>query len=80
MGIIIKMFFDDHNPPHFHVEYQEFKAIFDIRKAELLEGYLPIKQLKLVQAWTILHEEELLNNFETLGKEIKTWKKIEPLR
>jgi hypothetical protein len=76
----LRCFFDDHNPPHFHVEYQEFKAIIDIRKAELLEGYLPIKQLKLVQAWTIFHEEELLNNFETLGKEIKTWKKIEPLR
>ncbi|MFN8346669.1 MAG: DUF4160 domain-containing protein [Spirosomataceae bacterium] len=79
MGMIIKMFFDDHNPPHFHVEYQEFKAIIDIRKAELMEGYLPAKQLKLVQAWAILHEQELIENFENLGKEIKSWNKIEPL-
>lgn len=53
------MFFDDHNPPHFHVEYNEYKAIIKIRTAELTEGYLPSKQLKLVQAWAILHEEEL---------------------
>jgi Domain of unknown function (DUF4160) len=79
LGIIIKMFFDDHNPPHFHVEYQDFKAIIDIRKAELMEGYLPTKQLKLVQAWTVLHEEELLENFSTLGQDVKTWRKIEPL-
>lgn len=78
-GIIVKMFFDDHNPPHFHVEYQDYKAIIDIRKAELMEGYLPAKQLKLVQAWAVLHEEELLENFSTLGQDIKTWRKIEPL-
>jgi hypothetical protein len=79
LGIIIKMFFDDHNPPHFHVEYQDFKAIVDIRKAELMEGYLPAKQLKLVQAWAVLHEDELLENFSTLGQNVKTWRKIEPL-
>jgi hypothetical protein len=79
LGIIVKMFFDDHNPPHFHVEYQDYKAIIDIRKAELMEGYLPAKQLKLVQAWAVLHEEELLENFRTLGQDVKTWRKIEPL-
>jgi hypothetical protein len=80
LGIIIKMFFDDHNPPHFHVEYGEFKAVIDIRTAELLEGYLPSKQLKLTQAWAILHEEQLLENFENLGKDVKSWIKIEPLQ
>jgi hypothetical protein len=79
MGMIIKMFFDDHNPPHFHVEYQDFKAIIDIKNAELMEGYLPPKQLKLVEAWAILHEQALLENFENLGKETKSWNKIEPL-
>ena len=80
LGIIIKMFFDDNNPPHFHVEYGEYKAIIEIRTAELTEGYLPSKQLKLVQAWAILHEEELLENFENLGKDFKSWSKIEPLQ
>ena len=80
LGIIIKMFFDDHNPPHFHVEHGEYKAIIEIKTAELTEGYLSSKQLKLVQAWAILHEEELLQNFENLGKDIKSWSKIEPLK
>lgn len=44
-----------------------------------MEGYLPAKQLKLVQAWAVLHEDELLENFSTLGQDIKTWRKIEPL-
>lgn len=50
LGLVIKMFFDDHNPPHFHVEFQDYRAIVDIRKAELMEGHLPPKQLKLVLA------------------------------
>lgn len=29
-GIIIRMYFDDHNPPHFHAEYQGYKAQFDM--------------------------------------------------
>ena len=66
LGLVIKMFFDDHNPPHFHVEFQDYRAIVDIRKAELMEGHLQPKQLKLVLAWAILHEAELLENFENL--------------
>jgi hypothetical protein len=50
------------------------------RNAELIEGYLPSKQLKLVQAWAVLHEEELLENFKNLGKDFKSWNRIEPLR
>ena len=46
----------------------------------MIEGDLPPKQLKLIQAWTIIHEEELLVNFTNLGKEIKSWNKIDPLR
>lgn len=80
LGIAIRMFFDDHNPPHFHAEFQEFKAIIEIHTAEVLEGYLPPKQLKLVQAWAIIHEDELLTNFEKLQGELKSWSKIEPLR
>ena len=66
LGLVIKMFFDDHNLLHFHVEFQDYRAIVDIRKAELMEGHLQPKQLKLVLAWAILHEAELLENFENL--------------
>jgi Domain of unknown function (DUF4160) len=79
-GIIIKMFFHDHAPPHFHIQYGEFKAIMNINTLELIEGEIPTKQLKLVQAWAIIHEQELLENFENLTKENPTWLPIEPLK
>jgi hypothetical protein len=78
-GIIIKMFFDDHNPPHFHAEYVGYKVVIDIKTKEVIEGELPPKQLKLVQAWASVYEDELLENFEGLRKEVKTFKKIDPL-
>lgn len=77
--MIIKMFFDDHNPPHFHVEFQEYRAIINIQTSDIIEGYLPPKQLKLIQVWTSIHEEELLENFINLGKDFKSWNKIDPL-
>ncbi|WP_188938449.1 DUF4160 domain-containing protein [Dyadobacter endophyticus] len=56
-GIIIRMYFDDHNPPHFHAEFQEHRAIIDIQNPMLLDGYLSPKQLKLVQAWALIHQK-----------------------
>jgi hypothetical protein len=47
-GIIIKMFFLDHAPPHFHCEYGDYKAIINIKTQEIINGELPLKQLKLV--------------------------------
>ena len=48
-GIIIKMLFDDHNPPHIHVEYNEFKAIISIKDLYILKGDLSPKALGLVR-------------------------------
>lgn len=59
-GLVIRMpFFDNeqHHKPHVHVTYGEYKASVAI-DGELLAGGLPVKQLRLVQAWLILHEEE----------------------
>ena len=78
-GIIIKMFFDDHNPPHFHIEYGGDKAIMDIQTRKLIDGELPQKQLRLVQAWAEIYESELLENFKNLNEEVKSFKKIDPL-
>ena len=60
-NIVIKMIYDDnsqHHKPHFHVYYSEYEASVGI-DGELLAGSLPVKQLKLVQAWAAIHEEEL---------------------
>jgi hypothetical protein len=48
-GIVIQMFGNDHNPPHFHVIYSEYRAIIEIESGEILQGSLPSKQLKYVQ-------------------------------
>ena len=79
-GIIIKMFFNDHVPPHFHAEFGEYKAMISITTGEILEGEMPNKQLKLIQAWVILHEEELMANFEGLRKLPVAWHHIDPLK
>ena len=67
-GLIIRMYFapGEHNPPHFHVYYNEFKATVDIRTCEFMENTLPGKQKKLVLAWAELHQEELSANWELI--------------
>lgn len=69
-GIIIRMYClpKEHNPPHFHAYYGEFKAIIDINSCELIEGNLPKKQLKIVLAWAELRKEELLSDWNLAMK------------
>ena len=79
LGIIIKMFSDDHNPPHFHVEFAEFRATFSIETGQMIQGNLPQSKAPLVTAWAIIHKEELIKNWEKLSEGLKP-KKIKPLR
>ena len=79
-GIIIRMFFHDHVPPHFHVEYGEYEAQLSIPDAEIIEGSLPRRALRLVQAWAELHSEELLLNYNEACKEGGIISRIEPLK
>ena len=72
------MYFDDHNPPHFHARYQDDRAEFDF-DGNMLNGDLPEKQKRMVQAWAAIHEEDLKTNWELL-KNSGTPEKIEPLR
>ena len=59
-GIIIKLYFNDHMPPHFHVIYGEYNAMFDMNTLQMIEGDLPNRAKKLVVEWGILHKEELI--------------------
>lgn len=77
-GIIIQMFFNDHNPPHFHVVYGDFRAIINISD-EIVEGFMPKRALKLVFEWMDLHKQELLENWQ-LAQNGELPKKIEPLK
>ncbi|MBE5853733.1 MAG: DUF4160 domain-containing protein [Lachnospiraceae bacterium] len=78
-GIDIMMFYDDHNPPHFHAKYGDYKALIDINKARVLSGKLPSAQLKMVLAWAVIHKEELLEDWR-LAELMEGLSKIEPLR
>ena len=63
-GIVIKMFFDDHNPPHFHAEYGRDLALLDIRNLSVFSGRLPPRVIGLVIEWATLHQQELLANWD----------------
>ena len=78
LGIIIRMFYRDHNPPHFHAVYAEFEGLIDISKLELIGGYLPPRVLGLVIEWTALHQKELFENCEKARNQ-QTLVPVEPL-
>jgi len=69
----------EHNPPHFHAYYQDYKGTFDITTGEMIEGNLPIRQIRLVTAWAELHKEELLADWQLSQSGEKPYT-IEPLR
>lgn len=78
-GILIRMFFNDHAPPHFHVQYAEYKATIDIRLLALSGGELPRRALELVLDWAELHQDELLEDWR-LCEEKQQPKPIAPLK
>ena len=77
-GIIIMMNTGDHAPPHIHAKYQGHEALFSL-SGELLEGDFPRKQRKLVEAWVLLHADELQANWE-LASNLEHPFRIEPLK
>lgn len=78
-GIKITMYWNDHQPPHFHAFYGDDEVLVSIRDLEALEGSLPNKQLKMLLGWAALHQEELLENWE-LAQDKQELFTIEPLR
>ena len=77
-GIIIKMYFQDHAPPHFHAEYQNSKAEYDIQTLDVIAGGLPPRAHALVLEWASLHRMDLINNWKKASVPIPL-DKVEPL-
>ena len=82
MGSLSVCFYMDnsqHYLPHLYVEYQGMKSVITIPDGELLEGKLPAKKLRLVQAWITIHEDEVMANWSLAvnGEPIFS---IDPLR
>ncbi len=74
-GIIIKLFFGDHPPPHFHTVYGEYNGLFDIQTLEMFEGDLPARAKKLVLEWAELNQKELLDMWNN-----QEFRKLPPLK
>jgi hypothetical protein len=78
-GLRVFINWDDHNPPHFHVEYAGEEMLVRIDDAEPIEGDLPSRQKKLILGWAVLHRDELMENW-ALAAQQKELFPIEPLR
>ena len=78
-GIVIRMYFEDHNPPHFHAVYGEFEFEVAIARLEVLEGRLPSRALGLTIEWAAQHQAELLVDWE-LASTRQALYTIDPLR
>ena len=77
-GIVVRMFYDEHNPPHFHVEYQGNHATFDF-DGNVIKGNLNSRTArKLVREWVDFHFDEITLNWE-LARDEKELNKIDPL-
>lgn len=77
-GIVIYLYFRDHNPPHFHAVYGEFEAEILIEDLSVDVGYLPPRVLGLVTEWAFMHKDDLIENWE-IGRTGGTFKQIAPL-
>ncbi|MBD2230762.1 DUF4160 domain-containing protein [Phormidium tenue] len=74
-GIVIKVFFGDHPPPHFHAIYGEYVALVSIESLEIIEGDLPNRAQKLVLEWAALYQRDLLQMWNT-----QEFQKLPPLK
>ena len=77
-GIIIYMYFNEHNQPHFHVKYGECNAIVTIEDG-IVTGSLPRRALNLIYDWLDLHKDELMENWRRL-ENCESFLKIDPLK
>jgi hypothetical protein len=63
-GIVVRMYFSDHSPAHFHAEYGEYEALVEIETLAILRGELPRRAMALVLEWAALHRQELRADWE----------------
>ncbi len=78
-GIIIAMYFLEHNPPHFRARYEGESIAVEIRSLRIMEGQFPPRVLNLVMEWDSQHQAELLHDWN-LACNNQPPEKIEPLR
>ena len=81
-GLIVRMYYFDnqqHKTPHIHVHYQDDSTVIEIPTGKILEGSLPTRKLKLVDAWIEIHQEELMADWQLAVAGDSVFK-IDPLK
>ena len=78
-GIVISMYYDDHNPPHFHARYGGDRATVEIPSLRVLAGELAPRVLGLVVEWASQHQQELMDNWDAARSD-RPPRKIPPLQ
>jgi hypothetical protein len=78
LGIIIAMYYNEHQPPHFHARYGEYRASFSIEELKIIEGSMPKRIVSLVLEWAFEHRGELKEDWD-LARRKEQLKSIEPL-
>ncbi|MBS1847931.1 MAG: DUF4160 domain-containing protein [Actinobacteria bacterium] len=63
-GIVVYLYFSDHNPPHFHAIYAESEALIRIGDGVTIRGHLPATASRLVEQWRSIHVDELVDNWD----------------
>jgi hypothetical protein len=69
-GIVIQMYFDDHEPPHFHARHGSAHAKIRLDPVQLLGGHLPPSHLAVVLHWARLHEAELMACWQRIQRDL----------
>ena len=74
-GIIIMMYAGDneHNPPHFHAKYNEYRAAYDF-EGNIIEGNMPPRQHRMISGWAAAHEDDLIADWELCKAGLQPWK------
>ncbi|MFH0797566.1 MAG: DUF4160 domain-containing protein [Candidatus Omnitrophota bacterium] len=78
-GIIIRMYYDEEPPPHFHAVYGDFEMRISLDNLNVIDGHLPVRQERLVLEWAKIHQKELKEEWQRIEKRQPLFK-IEPLK
>jgi Domain of unknown function (DUF4160) len=78
LGIVIAMYYKEHEPPHFHAKYGSQTGVFSITDLKLIEGKLPRRVISLILEWAFEHRDELMSDWE-LARMKKPLRDISPL-
>jgi hypothetical protein len=62
-GITIAMYFNDHNPPHFHASYGGETALVAVETGDIFAGSLPRTAARIVKDWALARRPELRDNW-----------------